>query len=306
MAKKRPKPREEKPAHAPRSSWRGSLAFGLVTFPVEAFNALNAQGSDFHFHQIHAACHNRIHYQKVCPIHGEVANDEIVSGYEYKKDKYVELDPKELTALRPESDRALKIDAFVSPDAVDPLYFDGRMYYLMPTDSVSNEPYAVIVEAMEREHRHGIAHLIFSGKDQIALIRSLHGLLHMAMLNYDAEIRSPSKTADMIKRLKNIARQVHLAQTLINEWSQDHFDFSKYEDTYREKVKELIEAKVRGHEVVSAPVREKPAKVLNLMDALKRSVHAHSASPVTRLPRSSKSRSAPRESSQTHRRRSTA
>src|SRR2546430_17550298 len=92
-----------------RASWKGQLTFGMVSFPVEAFNALDRQHGDIHFHQIHAACHSRIHHQKVCPLHGEVSNDEIVSGYEYKKGKYVEVEPEELEALRTESDRALKI-----------------------------------------------------------------------------------------------------------------------------------------------------------------------------------------------------
>lgn len=286
------KSRQRTPGSAgTHAGWRGSLAFGLVTFPVEAFNAFDREKSDIHFHQIHAKCHSRIRYQKVCPVHGEVSNDEIVSGYEYEKGKYVELESKELDALRSESDRALKIDAFLGPDAIDPLYFDGRMYYLMPGDAVSNEPYAVVLEAMEREHRYGIGHLVLSGKDQIALIRPLDGLLHMALLNFEAEIRSPKSIAAGIKKPANVARQVRLAQTLIKEWSQEHFDFSKYEDKHREKVKELIESKVRGHEVVT-PVEEKPGKVLNLMDALERSVRAHSGSRVAGPKRGSRRRSA--------------
>lgn len=269
MAKKSAKVRHKSSSR--RASWRGSFAFGLVTFPVEAFNAFNPGASDIHFHQIHVKCHSRIHYQKVCPIHGDVSTDEIVSGYEYSKGKYVELEPNELAELRPESDRALKIDAFVSPATVDPLYFDGRMYYLVPADAVANEPYAVILEAMEKEERCGVGHLIFSGKDQIALIRPLEGVLQMAMLNYEAEIRPPAETAALIKKPAHVARQVRLAQTLIKDWTQDDFDFSQYEDQHRSKVKELIDAKIKGHEIVK-PAAEKPAKVLNLMDALKRSM----------------------------------
>jgi DNA end-binding protein Ku len=133
----------------------------------------------------------------------------------------------------------------------------------------------VLLEAMERERRDGVAHLIFSGKDQIALVRPLEGLLHMAMLNFEAEIRSPKDIAEEIRKPAHIARHVKLAQTLINDWAQDHFDFSAYEDTYRNKVKELIDSKVRGHEIVTPPAEEKPVKVLNLMDALKRSVRSH-------------------------------
>ncbi len=275
MAKKSRQPRGR--SVGSHAGWRGTLAFGLVTFPVEAFNAFDREKSDIHFHQIHAKCHSRIHYQKVCPVHGEVPNDEIVSGYEYEKGKYVELEPRELEAVRSEADRALKVDAFVSPDAIDPLYFDGRMYYLMPAEAVSNEPYAVILEAMQREHRCAVGHLIFSGKDQIALIRPLDGVLQMAMLNFAAEIRSPKSIADQITKPANLARQVRMAQTLITEWSQDRFEFSKYEDKHRERVKELIESKVSGREIVT-PVEKKPAKVLNLMDALQRSVRSHSAS----------------------------
>src|SRR5438552_1471329 len=113
--------------------------------------------------------------------------------------------------------------------------------------------------------------MIFSGKDQIALVRPLEGILHMAMLNYDAEIRPPKKVAGTIKKPAGIARQVRLAQTLVEEWSQDNFDFSKYHDPFREKVKELIDAKMRGEEI-APPEEEEPAQVMNLMDALKKSV----------------------------------
>lgn len=254
-----------------RASWRGHLSFGLVSFPVEAFNALDRSHSDIHFHQLHATCHSRIHYQKVCPIHGEVSNDEIISGYEYRKGKYIEVEPEELESLRSESERALKIDAFVQPGTVDPLYFDGRMYYLVPAGQPAQEPYAVIVAAMEREDRHGIGQVVFSGKDQLVLVRPVDGVLHMAMLNYDAEIRPAKKVAGDLKKPRDIARQVRLAQKLIEEWSEDDFDFSKYQDPYREKVEELIEAKVKGHEIAPAP-EEEPAAVVSLMDALKQSV----------------------------------
>jgi len=254
-----------------RASWRGQLSFGMVSFPVEAFNALDRQHSDIHFHQVHAECHSRIHHKKICPIHGEVSNAEVVSGYEYKKGKYVEIEPEELEALRSESERGLKIDAFVKPEMIDPLYFDGRMYYLVPAGSAAQEAYAVIVDAMEREGRYGVGQIVFSGKDQIALIRPLDGILHMAMLNYEAEIRSPKAVARAVKKPTGVSRQVKLAQKLIEEWSQDKFDFSKYEDPYREKVEELIEAKSHGRDIVP-PTEEKPADVLNLMDALKRSI----------------------------------
>jgi DNA end-binding protein Ku len=270
MARRKTK---RKPRDRRRASWQGQLTFGLVSFGVEAFNAINRQGSDIHFHQLHEPCHSRIHYQKVCPVHGEVSNDEIVSGYEHRKGKYVEVDPDELDELRSEREKALTIDAFIPPESVDPLYFDGRMYYLLPDGAGSKDPYNVLVAAMEREDRYAVGRIVFSGKDQVVLLRPLERLLHMAMLNYDAEIRRPEQVASSLKRPSGLTRQVRLAQTLIRESSDDRFDFAQYEDPYRERVEELIDAKVKGREIVT-PEEEEPPQVVNLMDALKKSVGA--------------------------------
>src|SRR3982751_908945 len=118
MAKKKKPAAKKKPQR--RAYWRGNLSFGLVSFPVQSFNALDRAQSDIHFHQLHAECHHRIHYQKICPLHGEVSNDEIVSGYEYQPGKYVEISDEELDDIRTKSERALTIDTFIEPDAVDP------------------------------------------------------------------------------------------------------------------------------------------------------------------------------------------
>lgn len=273
MAKKKTKPKSQAKF---RASWRGDLSFGLVNFPVQAINALNREGSDVHFHQLHSVCHRRIHYAKMCPEHGEVSNDEIVSGYEVKKGKYVEVDPEELDALRTQSERALTIDAFVAPDAIDPIYFDGRMYYLVPANENAEEPYQVLAQAMEREKRVGIGPVVMSGKDQLALVRPVAGLLHMAMLNFDEEIREPEDIGLVLpgKASAALRRKVQLAQTLVKGWADDNFDFHDYDDHYREKVQALLKAKAAGREVVAPEEVEEPTEVVNLMDALRRSVEA--------------------------------
>jgi len=254
-----------------RPSWQGQLVFGLVSFSIEAFNALDRKQSDIHFHQLHTKCHSRIRYQKVCPIHGVVPNDEIVSGYEKTKGKYVEVEKEELKGLRIESDHTLKIDAFVTPEDVDPLYFDGRMFYLAPAAPASQEPYSVVLEAMTHEGRYGLGRLVLSGKEQIALVRPFEKILQMAMLNFHAEIRPTKQIAVGIKKPSALARQVKLAQSLISQWTQDDFDFSTYEDSYRGKVTKLIKAKKQVREAPS-PEEEEPAEGMNLMEALKRSV----------------------------------
>jgi len=177
--------------------------------------------------------------------------------------------------LRTEAERSLTIDAFVEPDAIDPIYFDGRMYYLAPDGTVAEEPYAVVTEAMEREGRYGVGQVVFSGKDQLALVRPDKGVLHMAMLNYEAEIRKPRDVVAAARHEHIGGRKVQLAQTLIRSWFQSDFDFAAYEDRYREKLKELIEAKIEGREIVAPEEEEKP-EVINLMDALKKSISRES------------------------------
>lgn len=198
-----------------RATWKGQLSFGLVTLSVEAFNFVNRQGGDIHFHQLHAQCHSRIHYEKVCPIHGAVSKDEIVSGYEYEKGKYVEIEPEQLDALRTHEERTLTIDAFVKPDEIDPVYYDGRMYYLLPANKSSDDAYAVMVQALERENRYGVGQVVFSGKEQIALVRPVKNILHMAMLNYSSEIISPDRLGGDLKKPPHLDRQLKLAQSLI-------------------------------------------------------------------------------------------
>jgi DNA end-binding protein Ku len=266
--KRKPKARVSRKV---RASWRGTLRFGLVAFPVEAFNAHNREEGHTAFHQLHAPCHSRIRYERVCPIHGPVTNDEIVSGYEYGKDHYIEIEPEELEQLRPDKERGLTLDTFVDPDAVDPIYFDGRMYFLSPDGAEAKEPYAVFLEALNRQDKFGIGQIIFSGRQQIVLVRPYEGALHMAMLNYAAEINSPDVAVGTLPRLGSTDKKVVLAEQLITGWGDKNFDFGRYVDQYEEDVRKLIEAKVEGRELVVPEEEEEPA-VYNLMDALRKSM----------------------------------
>src|SRR6266446_1515260 len=117
---------------AARSSWKGFLKLSLLSVPVKAYTATAGGGSEIHLNQIHAECNSRIQYKKVCPIHGEVKSDEIVSGYEYSKGQYVLIDTDELGKLRTEDDKAINIDTFINAEALDPIYYQGKTYYLIP------------------------------------------------------------------------------------------------------------------------------------------------------------------------------
>lgn len=254
-----------------RASWRGQLRFGLVSFEVQAINAEIKENAEVHFHLLHEPDHQRIHYSKVCPKHGEVPNEEIVEGFEYAKGKYVEFDKEELDVLRSEQEKALSIDAFVSADEIDPIYFDGRMYYLVPSGANSNEPYSLLQAAMEKKKRWGIGQVVFAGREQLAVVRPLDGVLMMAMLNYNAEIRKPSDIKSEFTRPRATGAKLRLAEDLISKWHDGDFDFSDYKDRYRQKVKEAIAAKKKGAEL-KPPEEEKEPEIINLMDALKESV----------------------------------
>ncbi len=256
---------------AMRSSWKGYLKLSLVSVPVQAFNSTVSGGGEVHFNQLHSACHSRIRYQKVCPIHGEVSKDEIVSGYEYAKGQYTILDPEELEKMRTENDRAISIEEFIEPDALDDIYLDGRHYYLVPDTPVGQKPYAVLHEAMASRDRYGVARVVFSGKDQVVLVRPIDGLLMMSMLNYDARVRKPDTFKDDVKESEVSKQELKLAEMLIDASTSKSFDFAKYEDLHTKRLTELINAKIEGKEVVATPAEEE-VPVINLMDALKQSL----------------------------------
>jgi DNA end-binding protein Ku len=272
MATRTKKRRRKKKSNF-RASWRGHLRFGLVSFEVQAVNAHISEKSEVHFRLLHETDHQPIHYAKVCPEHGEVPKDEIVKGLEVGRGRYVEFEDEELDQLETDEDRTLTIDAFVRSDQIDPLYFDGRMYYLTPTGSNSDEPYALLAAAMEKKGRWGVGQVVFSRREQLAVVRPVDGILCMAMLNYDAEIRKSSEVKTEFTRPRVTRNKVKLAEDLVTKWHDDDFDFRSYKDRYQQKVKQAVAAKKKGEEISVHEVDEEP-EVINLMDALKQSVAA--------------------------------
>ena len=255
----------------PRSSWKGYLRLSLVSVPVQAFTASVSGGGKIHLNQLHDECHSRIRYQKVCPVHGEVSSSEIVSGYEYSKGNYVVVEPDELDKLRSDADRAINIDTFIAPEEIDARYYDGRTYYLVPDGPVGQKPYAVLYRGMEEQQRYAIGQAVFSGKEQLVLVRPLEGLLTMSMLSYESQIRAPSVFHEEFEQQQVTKEELRLAETLISASTAEDFDLSKYEDLYTARLTQLIEAKVEGREIVAPPAEEETT-VINLMDALRKSV----------------------------------
>jgi DNA end-binding protein Ku len=256
---------------AARSSWKGFLKLSLVSVPVKAYTASASSGSEVRLNQLHAECHSRINYKKTCPIHGEVPADQIVSGYEYAKGQYVVVDTDELDKLRTEDDKAINIDTFVEPKALDPVYSSGKTYYLVPDGPVAQRPYAVLQKTMVDLGRHAIARVVMHGKEQVVWLRPMDDLVSMTILNYDHEITKPAAFKEELVEQTIETDELKLAKTLIDASTSKKLDYAKYKDIYTDKLTQLIEAKVAGKEIVAAPVHEH-AHIINLMDALRQSV----------------------------------
>jgi len=253
-----------------RHSWKGFLKLSLVTIPVKAY-PVAASGGDIHLHQLHAACKGRVKYKKTCPQHGELAQSDIVSGYEYAKDRYVVVDPDELDKLRTESDKAIQIDAFIAAGVLDPIYSNGRSYYLVPDGPVAQKGFAVLRRGMLEEKRQAIAEVVMHGKEHVVWLRPTDRVIVMSQLCYDSQVTKPAELTEEIAETETAAEEMSLLRTLMAARTPRKFDLGKYQDRYTTKLTQLIEAKVAGKEVVAAPANE-PAPVINLVEALRRSL----------------------------------
>jgi DNA end-binding protein Ku len=262
-------------AMASRSVWSGFVRFSLVAVPVKAFTAAASGGGDISLNQLHKACNSRIQYKKTCPIHGEVKAEEIVSGYEFDKGQYVVIDPEEVDKLRTPADKAINVAAFVEPDQFDARYFNGKHYYLLPDGPVGQRSYALLVKAMQETGRYGFAQVVFSGKEQVVLLRPMGDLLVMSMLAYEQEMKPTTEFEAEAPKVEVPTKEVAMAKSLIDTMSPaaGEFNFADFRNTYTDKLTKLIEAKMAGEEVVAPPASE-VAPVANLMEALQKSLDA--------------------------------
>ncbi len=267
-----------------RSMWKGSIRFSLVTVPVQAFTAAKPDEGEIHLNQLHDKCHSRIRYKKTCPVHGEVPNDEIITGYEYEKDHYVIVNRDEVEKAQAD-EHTITIDTFVAPDDIDPIYYDGRVYYLVPETPSANQPYTVLCQAMAKLDRCGVATVVLRGKEQLLMVRPLDGVLTMIMLHYESQVRSPSAVREELPQTKASAQELKLAQQLIESSTSAKFDFSRYEDRYTDRLKALIQSKIEGKEIIEPPQTEEEVPIINLMDALRKSVQKTKESPKVKQAR---------------------
>jgi DNA end-binding protein Ku len=244
----------------------------LVTVPVKAYSATEAEKARMTLNQLHDECHSRIRYVKTCPIHGEVTNDEIVKGYNYGDDQYAIIDPEELNQLRSEADRAVDIDKFVPLAAIDPIYFAGQTYYLMPDGRQGQKPYAVLHQAMVEEKVCGLAQVVISSREQLVLLRPVGPLLTISVLNYSDAVRPAELFADDLQPADVSRQEVKLAKTLIDMSVAKDPRLETYHNSYNDRLAELVQAKIAGKEVARPPRDERGPPVIDFMSALKASL----------------------------------
>jgi DNA end-binding protein Ku len=255
-----------------RSSWEGFLKLNLLSVPVKAYSASVGGRGKIGFHQIHAGCGERIRHKKVCPVHGEVANADIVPGYEYAKGQYVVVEPGEIEQLRTQNEKAINIDVFIRPGDLDPVYYTGRTYYLAPDGRVGEKPYAVLQRVMSEANRQAVAQIVFSGREQLVLIRPAGRVLAMNLLYYADQVKKPEAFADEAPEVEPSAKEMQLAEALVEASTAEDFDFSRYHDEYETQLAELIEKKAKGEKITGPRAKREEPVVINLMDALRQSL----------------------------------
>jgi DNA end-binding protein Ku len=165
------------------------------------------------------------------------------------------------------------------------MYYDGRVYYLVPETPSANQPYNVLCQAMQKLNRCGVATITLRGKEQLLMVRPIRGVLTMIMLHYESQIREPEAVRDEVPQEKASVQELKLAQQLIQASTSSKFDFSSYEDRYTDRLKALIESKIQGKEIIEPPQAEEEVPVINLMDALRKSVQKSKQSPKAKQAR---------------------
>lgn len=256
----------------PHFSFKAVIRLSLVTVPVRGYNASVPGDGDIHFHQLHKSCKNRIRYKKVCPVHGEVDNSEIVSGFEYAKGQYALVNRAELDELRPQAEKQIALESFAPGNVVDPLYLDGRNYFLVPDGKTAVKPYQVLFLAMRKSNVVAIAQGVVLGKEELMLLRAGDELLILSMLHHQTELRQADELSDQWSNAEVQREELRLAQTLIQASFVDSVDLGEYENRQQADLKKLVEAKVKGKKVAVPDQSHAASPVINIMDALKQSL----------------------------------
>ena len=249
------------------SVWKGHLTFGLVSLPVKLFTA--ARSETLSFNQLHKHDNSRIKQVIYCQAEDKaIPRDEIVKGYEYEKGKYVVIEDEEIKKVAPKTAKVMEILEFVKSGDVDPVYLESS-YYMAP-DEGGEKPYALLFEALKDTKYYAVAKIAMHNREHIVVVRPGERGMILHTMYYEDEVRRTEEfrtdTATVTDREMNLAKM--LVESLAAE-----FEPGKYHDTYRTNLRKMIDAKVEGHKVVETP-EPHIAPVIDIMDALKKSLEA--------------------------------
>lgn len=265
---------------AGRSTWKGYLRLSLVACAVKVYTATSSEGG-VSFNMLHKDTKNRVNMKYHDPELGEVPRSDLVKGYQFDKDRYVVVDADEIEAIEIESSKTIDIDGFVDASDVDPIYLDSP-YYLGPDGKVAEETYAVIMEAMRKAKKAGVARIVMNGRERLVLIAPRDGALLMTTLRVGNEVKPAVQAVDPIT-VEPSKDMVDMATEIIKKRPAE-FSPAQFEDRYEKALRDLVQSKIDGGEPVIAKAPER-GTVINLMDALKRSIEQDRRPPAASLPR---------------------
>jgi DNA end-binding protein Ku len=252
-----------------RAYWAGNIRLSLVSIPIQVIPATKS-GAKIAFHQIHKPSGARIRYQKVVPDIGPVDTDDIVKGYELEKGKYVLLEHKEIDKLKLEAKKTLELVQFVGMHEIDTMYFD-RPFFVLPDDEEDDEAFVVLREALKKTKKVGLGQIVIRGKGTIVALRACGKGLLLETLRYADEVKKADSAFSDIKNEKPADDMIDLAEELIKKKTKK-FDPGAFKDKYEEALRELIDAKAEHRQVRQIEETRPTAKVIDLMDALRKSV----------------------------------
>jgi DNA end-binding protein Ku len=260
-----------------RTSWNGSISFGLVSIPIGLAPATKpaARQSDVSFRLLHRECGTPIKQKRWCPVHDrEVTQDEIVRGFEVSKGQFLVVEDADLEALeRHDDSRSIEITRFVEQDSVDPIYFD-RTYYLVPEAAAAQRrPYVLLLEAMSQSGTAALGRFVRAGRESLCLVRAKDDALVLETLFLAEDVHSAAEIAEAVGETEVKDTELELARQIIESLSGE-FEPSELASEYRRDLRALLEAKLRGEELAVPEPEEEAAPVIDLMAALKASVAA--------------------------------
>ncbi|UOQ86069.1 non-homologous end joining protein Ku [Gracilibacillus salinarum] len=249
--------------------WKGTISFGLVNIPIKLHSA--TENKDIKLKNLHKECHSPVKYEKVCPVcEKDIAQEDMVKGYEYTKNKFVVLEQEDLEALKEENEeKAVDIIEFVKLEEIDPIYFD-RSYYLSPNDG-GTKAYALLRNALEETGKIGLAKITIRSKQHLAVVRIYHHTLIMETIYFPDEVRDFKEVPNVPEEPSIVEKELETAKLLIDQLTAT-FEPEKYHDDYRTALLALIEEKKQGEAVTTAKEPARKDNVTDLMQALEKSL----------------------------------